>query len=185
MTRFGVHVPRSELSQQPGNVGIHVVLVVRNPPADAADVRDAGAIPGWGRSPGEEHGNPHLYSCLDNSMDRGAQRATVHGLTKSRTQLQWLSMHAHVSISNRTACVLVISYMHLTKDANQWRPQPFGVLSLVRWGQETGLWPDSGHTKAEVHWGFPESEPSFKCGSRHRGKAKTSFESLGSCPFPL
>ena len=85
MTCFGVSVPRSELSQQPGNVGIQVAVVVRNPPADTGDVRDAGSVPGWGRSPGEEHGNPCLCSCLDNSMDRGAQRATVHGVTKSRT----------------------------------------------------------------------------------------------------
>ena len=88
MTCFGVRVPRLELSQQPGNVGIHVVLVVRNPPADAADVRDAGAIPGWGRSPGEEHGNPFLYYCLGNPMDRGVWQATVHRVTKSLTRLK-------------------------------------------------------------------------------------------------
>ena len=46
---------------------------------------DPGLIPGWGRSPGEENGNPHQYSCLGNSMDRGAWRTTVLGITKSWT----------------------------------------------------------------------------------------------------
>ena len=46
---------------------------------------DPGLIPGWGRSPGEENGNPHQYSCLGNSMDRGAWRTTVLGVTKSWT----------------------------------------------------------------------------------------------------
>ena len=52
-----------------------------NPPANAQDIRDMGLIPGSGRSPGG--GNPPQYSCLENSMDRGARQATVHGLTKS------------------------------------------------------------------------------------------------------
>ena len=46
-----------------------------------------GSIPGSERSPGEGNGNPLLYSCLENPMDRGAWWATVHGITKSRTQL--------------------------------------------------------------------------------------------------
>ena len=49
----------------------HVVLVVKNLTADAGDIRDAGLIPGLGRSPGEGNGNPLHYSCLENSMDRG------------------------------------------------------------------------------------------------------------------
>ena len=48
---------------------------------------DPGLIPGSGRSPGEENGNPLQYSCLENSMDGGAWRATVHGVAKSRTPL--------------------------------------------------------------------------------------------------
>ena len=60
----------------------------KNPPANAGDARDVGSTPGSGRSPGREHGNPLQYSCLENSMDRGAWWATVHGVTKSRT---WLS----------------------------------------------------------------------------------------------
>ena len=65
-----------------------VVLVVKNPPASAGDIRDAGLIPESGRSPAGGHGNPLQYSCLENSMDRGAWRATVHRVAKSRTQLK-------------------------------------------------------------------------------------------------
>ena len=71
-----------------------MALVVKNLPANAGDIRDAGSIPGLGRSPGEGHSNPLQYSCLENPMDRGAWWAMVHGVTKSRTQLERLSMHA-------------------------------------------------------------------------------------------
>jgi len=53
-----------------------VVLVVKNPPAYAADIRNEDSIPGLGRSPGEGNGNPLQYSCLENPMDRGAWWAT-------------------------------------------------------------------------------------------------------------
>ena len=49
----------------------------------ACKARDPGLIPGWGRSPGEGNGNPFQYSCLENSMDRGAWQAIVHRVTKS------------------------------------------------------------------------------------------------------
>ena len=52
-------------------------------PASTGDTRDMGSIPGLGRSPGEGNGNPLQYSYLENPMDRGAWRATVHGLTES------------------------------------------------------------------------------------------------------
>ena len=50
-------------------------------------VRDAGSIPGLGRSPGGGHGNPLQYSCLENPMDRGAWRATVHRVAQSWTRI--------------------------------------------------------------------------------------------------
>ena len=56
--------------------------VIKNPPAKAGDTREAGSIPGWGRSPGGGSGNPLQHSCLEHSMDRGAWRATVHGVSK-------------------------------------------------------------------------------------------------------
>ena len=61
--------------------------MVKNQPANAGDARDPGLIPEWGRSPGEGNGNLIQYSCLENAMDRGAWRATVHGVAKSRAQL--------------------------------------------------------------------------------------------------
>jgi len=62
--------------------------VVKNPPTNAGDVRDMDLIPGSERSPGGGHGNPLQYSCLENPMDRGVWRATVHGVAKSWTQLK-------------------------------------------------------------------------------------------------
>ena len=69
----------------------HVELVVKNPPANAGDIRDMGSIPGSGTSPGEGNGNPLQYSCPENPMDRGAWRATVHGVAKSQARLKRLS----------------------------------------------------------------------------------------------
>ena len=57
--------------------------VVKYPPAKAEDKRDAGSTSGLGRSPGERNGNPLQFSCLENSMDRGAGRATLHEVAKS------------------------------------------------------------------------------------------------------
>ena len=59
--------------------------MVKNPPANTGDVRDAGSVPGWVRSPGGGHGNPLQYSSLQNSMDRGAWRAIVHTTAESDT----------------------------------------------------------------------------------------------------
>ena len=59
--------------------------MIKNLPAYAGDAREVGLIPGLGRFPGVGNGNPLQYSCLGNSMDRGAWQATVHGVTKSRT----------------------------------------------------------------------------------------------------
>ena len=65
-----------------------MALVVKKLPASARDVRDGGSIPGLGRSPGEGHGNPLQYSCLENPVDRGAWWATVYGVSKSQTRLK-------------------------------------------------------------------------------------------------
>ena len=53
--------------------------------ASAYNAGDPGSIPGLGRSPGEGNGNPLQYSCLENSLDRGAWRSTVHGVAKNWT----------------------------------------------------------------------------------------------------
>ena len=62
--------------------------MIKNSPANAGDTRDVGSIPGSGRSPGEENGNPLQYSCLENPVDRGASWATVHGVAKRWTRLK-------------------------------------------------------------------------------------------------
>ena len=61
---------------------LHVVLVVKNPPASA---RDAGLIPGWGKSPGVGNGNPLQYSCLEHPTNTEPWWATVYGVTKNQT----------------------------------------------------------------------------------------------------
>ena len=70
-----------------------VVLVVKNLPANAVDVRDADSIPGLGRSHGGGQGNPLQYSFLVNPMHRGTWHSTVHGVPKSQTRLKQLSTH--------------------------------------------------------------------------------------------
>ena len=60
-----------------------MVLVVKNLPANAEDIRDMGSTPGMGRSPGGGHGNPLLYFCLENLMDRGAWQAAVNRAAQS------------------------------------------------------------------------------------------------------
>ena len=62
-----------------------MALVVKNLPVNVGDIRDVGSIPRSGRSPGEGNGSPLQYSCLENPRDRGAWRATVYSVTKSRT----------------------------------------------------------------------------------------------------
>jgi len=61
--------------------------VAKNLPANAGIAGDMSSIPGSGRSPGGRNGNPLQYSCLENSLDRGAWQAIVHGVTKSQTGL--------------------------------------------------------------------------------------------------
>ena len=75
-----------------------MVLVVKNLPTNAGDVRDAGLIPGSGRSFGSRHGDSPQHSCLENPMDRETWQAIVHRVTKSRTGLKLLSTHTCTQI---------------------------------------------------------------------------------------
>ena len=81
-----------------------VALVLKNLTGNAGDPRDMGLIPRLGRSPGGRHSNPLQYSCLENTMDRGAWCAMVHRVTKSQTQLKCLSIAhtAQVYLTNHT-----------------------------------------------------------------------------------
>ena len=71
-----------------------LALVVKHSPANTGDIRDAGSIPGSGRSPGGGHSNPLQYSCLENPMDRGTWWTMAHRDAKSWTRPKQLSMHA-------------------------------------------------------------------------------------------
>ena len=83
-----------------------LVIVVKNLPANAGD---AGSVSGWGKSSGEGNGYPPQYSCLKNSMDRGAWQAPIHGVARVRHNLvtkppppprQLLAHAAHVMVHN-------------------------------------------------------------------------------------
>ena len=74
-----------------------VALEVKNPPVNAGDIKDYGLIPESGRSSGEGHGNPFQYSCLENSMDRGPQWATVHETAKSGSTTEQMNTHQAMS----------------------------------------------------------------------------------------
>ena len=71
-----------------------VVLMVKNLPAKAGDIRDVGLILGLGRCFRGGNGNPLQYSCLENPHGQAAWRATVHGITNSWTQVKWLSTYS-------------------------------------------------------------------------------------------
>ena len=76
----------------------------KEPTHNARNTGHVGLIPGMGRSPGEGNGNSLQYSCLGNPMDRGAWRATGHGVTKSWTQLKSLSKGAIPLIGCPSGC---------------------------------------------------------------------------------
>ena len=96
-----------------------VSLVVKNPPANAGDTRDVGLISGLGRSTGGGNGNPLPYSCLENSMDRGASWAIVHGVAESWTQL---SDQVH-KVIKEYMCVCVCIYFTISIYFNTMRPE--------------------------------------------------------------
>ena len=101
-----------------------VALVVKNQPANAGDIREAGSIIGSGRFPGGGHGNPLQYCCLENPKDRGSWWVTVHRVAKSRTQLKGLitqhtsfscvdSFHQmYVFIAWISAFIFILSFFH-------------------------------------------------------------------------
>ena len=111
-----------------------VVLVVKNPPASAGDIRDACSIPRLGRSPGVGHGNPLQYSCLENSTDRGARWATVHrvrksghdrsNLTHTRAEIGRLLWYAGTYL--RVSKVKKKQKQNPSKQTRTKRPQPCG-----------------------------------------------------------
>ena len=99
--------------------------MVKNPLANAGDLRGVGSIPGSGIFPGEGNGNPLQYSCLENPMDRRAWWAAVHGVAQSRTRLTRLSMHACIGEGNDNP--LQYSCLENPRDGEAWWAAIYGV----------------------------------------------------------
>ena len=106
-----------------------MALVVKNPPANARDVRDAGSFPGSGRSPGEGYSSPLQCSCLENPMERGAWQAIVHRVAQSRTPLKRLSTHALGRSGNPSGFLVVTRCLSCSKPCGILVPQP-GIQSM-------------------------------------------------------
>ena len=109
-----------------------VVPVVKNPPASAGDIRDAGLIPGSGRSPKGGHGNPFQYSCLENPhglhMEPG--RLQGHRVAKSGTWLKQLRMHAHDA--NLDSNIVSGPKIYFTEDyPNLWENFPNQASTIM------------------------------------------------------
>ena len=121
---FGRHKNKSHMSWKWH--GLPSGASVKNLPANAGEIRDAGLIPGLGRSPREGHSSP-LHSCLENPMNRGAWQVTVHRVAKSRHD--WSNL----------ACISWISkqYVKIRSLVSQCSPFPFLLLlklhSLYVW----------------------------------------------------
>ena len=91
-----------------------MALVVKNLPANVGDVRDMGSIPGWRRFPVKGSSSyPLQYFCLENSMDRGAWWATVHGATKSDVaeRLKTTIPYTHIPYQNRKEVVPCLGHL--------------------------------------------------------------------------
>ena len=97
--------------------------VVKNPSANTGDARAVGSIPGSGRSPGVGNGHPLQYFCLENPMDRGAWRATVHGVAKSQTRLSRHTL-THITRYGRTESLLLTRARHQLPTSES----PFPIL---------------------------------------------------------
>ena len=102
-----------------------VALVVKNLPARAEGTRDMGSVPESGRSPREGHGNPLQYSCLENSVDRGAWWATAHRAMERGT---WLTKHRLFIISGQSVSgIRTVTAVHR---ASEWIFQTGKTLVL-------------------------------------------------------
>ena len=113
--------------------------MVGTPPAN---VRDTGLIPGSGRSLGGGHGNTLQYSCLGNSMDRGAWQATILKVAKSRTQLGALMREAKPFFQSRTPAPS--------------QPGPSHSVSPLLWSSQQRAQPQPGHGAAKGEETFPQ-----------------------------
>ena len=113
--------------------------VVKNPPANVGDTKDAGLIPGLGRFPREGNGNPSQYSCLENSKNREAWWASVHRVAKNQTQLiKWTWIHILAVKSKYHGTPLQYSCLENPMDGGAWWAAVHGVAkSWTRLGNFT------------------------------------------------
>ena len=124
--------------------------MVKNPPANVGDTREAGSISGSGRSPEEGNGNSLQYSCLESSVDKGAWRARAQGISKSWTPL---STHAHThteSIYLITFFLLFSEMFYFWYNLFGFHGGSYGKESACNAG-DTHLIPGSGRFPGEMH----------------------------------
>ena len=147
--------------------------VAQTPPANAGDAGDLSWIPGLGRSPGVGNGNPLQYSCLENSMDRGAWWATVHGVMKSQTRLNphsLLYITRLLLLTGSSACL-------------QWT---MGSDLLVVTSESGALWQlpteTPGDGAAVLASGFPERLIPYPKERLCKHMSCTWIQSHGHCP---
>ena len=136
-------------------VASHMVLVVKNLPVNAGVIRDVGLISRRGRSPGGGHGNPFQYSCLENPMDRGAWRATVHRVAKS-----WTWLKKHHDLAHTHACRVSQKPRKISK--RSWSLGRKATEWLHRWRQNVTT--ESGNMEVT-----DESFRSFRCSGENKG----------------
>ena len=143
LVHLGMEVPSTINDWYSYDWASQEALVVKKTPANAEDVRDVGSTPGSGRSPGGGRGNRLQYSCLENPMDRGAWRATVHGVTKSWKLLKRLSMQAQ-SCDGNQGCLTPKSPLlwHLLSCSWEWRPKGVRVSAA---SASSAPWKVSGY----------------------------------------
>ena len=148
--------------------------VVKNPPANAGDARDAGLIPRWKRFPGVGNGNPFQYCCLENSTSKGTWWVTVHGVAKRRTRLSdWACMHINPTELRRQ----VFSLINITGDSGQFIHSV--VSDSLRPHESQHARPPCPSPTPGVHW---DSRPSSQwC----HPAISSSVVPFSSCPQSL
>ena len=109
--------------------------VVKNPYANAWDARDAGLIPGWGRSPRIGTGNPLQYSCLENSMDKGSWQTKVQRVTKSYKESE-TTKHVHVSTHVHTHTIEIEKRIQWKLNLVPICKRRLGTLNENGWREE-------------------------------------------------
>ena len=161
--------------------------MVKNPPANAGDLRDLGSIPGSGRSPEGGHGNPLQYSCLENPMDRGGWQATAHEMAKSQTPLS--DLHFHFTLMTYQAARAVKPLLANAGDARDSGSIP-GSERSTGGGHGNPLQYSSledpmvsGAWWASVHGGHKEANATEHARTHRRYRVKTSLIPPGKCLF--